>query len=72
VSVNGQRALEYVRNWNKVFPPGTVVEHQGSKRKTWSPAGMGPKGTPSVWLEGVEDLVPLDVLTVPGWERKRR
>ncbi len=72
MSVNNQRALESVRNWNEHFPTGTQVNYQGELRKTWGPAGLGPKNEPSVWLEGIEDLVPLARLTVPGWERKAR
>lgn len=71
MSVNSQRAGQTVRNWNAVFPPGTVVEYQGQKRKTWSPAGMGMRYEPSVFLDGEpEEPVPLAILTVPGWERK--
>lgn len=72
MSVNSQRRTQYVRAWNAVFPPGTVVEWQGRTVKTWSPAGLGIKSEPSVFLEGVEEPVALNSLTVPGWERTNR
>ena len=72
MSINLQRALGHIREGNKHFAPGTEVDWQGELRKTWGPAGLGYKNEPSVWLEGVEELVPLNSLTVPGWERKRR
>lgn len=72
MSINNQRAAKTVRNWNAHFPPGTEVEYQGRRLKTWSYAGMGKKDSPSVWLEGIEELVPIDVLKVPGWDTHRR
>lgn len=60
-------ALEQIRAWNANVPPGTEVEWHGQKFRTWGPAGMGYRGVPSVWLEGVEELVPLAALE---WEGK--
>jgi hypothetical protein len=70
MSVNSQRRAAYVREWNSHFPPGTKVEYQGRLVKTWSPAGLGIKYEPSVFLEDVEEPVSLNSLTVPGWTRK--
>jgi len=70
MSVNSQRDGQTIRNWNTVFPPGTIVEYHGKRLKTWSPAGMGQKYEPSVFLVGIEEPIPLNLLTVPGWERK--
>lgn len=72
MSVNSQRAGQTIRNWNAVFPVGTVVEYQGQKQKTWSPAGMGQKFEPSVFLVGIQESIPLNLLTVPGWDTHKR
>lgn len=72
MSVNNQRSLHNVRDWNSRFPPGTEVEYRGERRETWSWAGQGKKSIPCVFLVGAEEPVPLDVLIVPGWERFRR
>lgn len=62
------RARETVRNWNRQFPPGTLVIFQGRERRTWAPAGLGARDMPSVFLDGEPDeAVPLDQLDVPGY-----
>jgi hypothetical protein len=70
MSINSQRAAAHVREWNKAFPVGQAVEYRGEPHKTWSPAGLS-RGKPSVFLEKVEEPVPLRVLAVPGWETHR-
>lgn len=70
MSVNSQRAGQTIRNWNAAFPVGTAVEYQGKTLKTWSPAGMGQKYEPSVFLVGIQEPIPLIMLTVAGWVRK--
>lgn len=52
-----------------MFPPGTEVVFDGATRLTDSPAALGAKSEAVVFLEGIEFPVPLDRLTVPGWER---
>ena len=68
ISINRIRATEAVRNWNAAFQIGTVVILEGFEHKTWSPAGLGEKWEPVVFLEAVEKPVPLDRLTIPGWD----
>lgn len=68
-SVNRIRATETCRNWNKNFPIGTEVLLDGKRYKTWSHAAMGLKFEPGVFLDGIEELVPLSRLTVPGWNQ---
>ncbi len=69
MSINTQRRAAHVREWNSHFPPGTPVEYQGRLCKTWSPAGIGQKFEPSVFLDGEPDYpVPLNSLRVPGWK----
>lgn len=67
---NRVRALQYVRNWNEAFRPGQTVVFEGKPHKTESPAGLGLKDVPAVFINGVQEPVPLDRLDVPGWKRK--
>jgi hypothetical protein len=69
---NRIRAVETCRNWNEVFPIGTEVIFEGTKLKTWSHAGLGPKYKASVFLDGIEEPIPLSRLQVPGYEATRK
>lgn len=75
-TISRLRCQESVRNWDSLFPIGTMVEYQGRKCKTESHAGAGDRWTPSVFIEGVEAPVPISSLTVPGYKltngRKRK
>jgi hypothetical protein len=67
-SSNKVRATETVRNWNAAFPIGTAVEFEGRAARTWSHAGLGSRDEPVVYLENIQEPIPLSRLTVPGWE----
>lgn len=69
---NRIRALQNVRNWNEKFRPGTLVTYEGREHKTESVAALGFGDKPGVWLVGIEELVPLDRLDVPGWVRTNK
>jgi hypothetical protein len=68
-SANRLRGLENCREWNKNFKIGTKVTFEGKAFKTWSYAGLGLHDEPAIWLEGVDELVPLSRLDVPGFDR---
>lgn len=68
MSGNRLRSAETCRNWNEVFPIGTEVVFEDRTVRTWSHAGIGAKDEPSVFLEGIEEAVPISRLKVPGWE----
>jgi hypothetical protein len=71
-NVNRIRAVETCRNWNQAFKIGTEVIFDGTKLKTWSHAGLGPKNEACVFLDGVEEPIPITRLQVPGWETTRK
>lgn len=64
---NRIRAIESCRNWNALFPPGTEVTFDGRQARTWSPAGLGARDEPVIFLDGIEEPVPLGRCEVPGW-----
>jgi len=63
-------AAKVIRQFNAEVPVGTVVEAdlpgRGSIRaKTWCPAARDlHDGNAVVWLEGIDELVPLGRITV--------
>lgn len=69
---NRIRCIASCRNWNEVFPIGTEVLFEGRTVKTWSLAGIGARDEPSVFLEGIDEPVPISRLEAPGWERSTR
>lgn len=77
-SVNKKRALDHCREWNRVFPIGTVVELTGPNGtlvldKTWSHAGLGKRNEPVIFLDQHGPApYPLNRLEVPGYERSRK
>jgi len=59
--------LASIRQWNELFPIGTEVHLGGVLHKTESHASLGMRKVPVVFIDGVEEPVPLAMLQVPGY-----
>lgn len=55
---NRIRARDHVREWNQHFPSGTKVVFEGNEKITDSPAALGKKDEPVVFIQGIEEPVP--------------
>lgn len=53
-------------SWDSLVPIGTPCIVDGVKTKTWSHAGLGPKGVPSVFVDDIYGPVPLTKCHVNG------
>ncbi len=56
-----------VRDWDSKFPIGTEVIYAGRTYRTWSHAGIGKRGQPSVFLDGIQEPIPIAAIHVPGY-----
>lgn len=61
--------IEAVRRFNREFPIGTIVRLAGQEHRTWSHAGLGPRKVPVVFLEAIEEPVPLSHLSIDGYHK---
>lgn len=58
-------SLKLIRWFNEKWRPGQSVElNDGTITKTWSPAGIGKQTAAVVFVEGVQEPVLIDRLTV--------
>ena len=66
VKARGPKAS--IQSFDALVPIGTPCEVNGIKTKTWSHAGYGKRGVPVVFVEDIEEPVPLSSLRIEGVE----